>query len=76
MATHVDDDGNGDPIDAFWGFASVDCATEEDAADTFDTNGWSTPAACDGLDNDFDGVVDEGGSDWNEDGVPDCQQER
>jgi hypothetical protein len=75
MALHLDDDGGRTPLDAFWAFDSVDCAYVEDAADSVDTNGWTTPADCDGLDNDFDGVVDEGASDWDEDGVPDCQQD-
>jgi hypothetical protein len=73
---HVDDDGSGAPSDTFLRFDEVDCASEEDASDYSDESGSMYHREdCDGIDNDFDGVVDEGAVDNDENGIADCQEE-
>jgi hypothetical protein len=64
---------DGAPDDAFMTFDDADCTgREEDAGDDWSTEGCWTPADCDGVDNDMDGIIDEGADDHDGDGVPDC----
>jgi hypothetical protein len=73
---HVDDDGSGAPSDTFLRFDEVDCASEEDASDYSSESGAMYHRQdCDGIDNDFDGVVDEGAVDNDENGIADCLEE-
>ena len=79
------------PLDVYVQLGDIDCASTEDAswwADEWYCQNWSE--ACDGVDNDFDGVIDEGqsgdaypydggripgGMDADGNGVADCQDD-
>lgn len=66
------------PKDFFFRIGTIDCAYGEDASMGIgDCYNWSE-RDCDGIDNDLDGVIDEGsldGLDADGNGVPDCMDD-
>lgn len=70
-----DEGGGAVPADYLVLFDHNDCALAEDARGLLCDGGvcwW--PPYCDGIDNDYDGTVDDGAQDCDGNGVPDCQE--
>ena len=61
-------------VDAFVAFGHIDCVEggEDEGAGSDDYGTWDEH--CDGIDNDFDGQVDEGAVDSDSDGIADCNE--
>lgn len=70
---HIDDD-DGRPVDAFVAFDEIDCAFggEDEGAGSDEYGTWEE--TCDGIDNDFDGYVDDGAEDADGNGIADCAE--
>ncbi|MFZ5479297.1 MAG: hypothetical protein ACOZNI_21205 [Myxococcota bacterium] len=66
------DDWEGSPLDVFVPLDEVNCVPDE-VASTYDDGTYGKD--CDGIDNDYDGLVDEGAEDTDLDGTADCVDE-
>lgn len=68
------DDLDGKPLDAFIAFDEIDCAWagEDEGAGGDEWGSWDEN--CDGIDNDFDGEIDDGAVDADGNGIKDCNE--
>lgn len=72
------DDLNGAPVDLFLPFDGVACVYGEDAATVYGYRDGDPifPSDCDAVDNDLDGIIDEGAADYDANGIADCLEDR
>ena len=71
---HGDATAEAPTVDAFVAFGHIDCVEggEDEGAGSDYYGTWDEH--CDGIDNDFDGQVDEGAVDFDSDGIADCNE--